>query len=212
MKVMNESTHTLDGAALDAGAVKFDFSEGFPFVSGIQAPIYIDTRKLFFDPRIRDRVIDALVQHIERLHIEFDIVAGVESGAIAPAALVASALKKKFVYIKKKPKDHGLKRMIECGDVRDSRVLLVEDLVSTGLSSLNAVQVIRDADGTIDHCVSVHLYDFPETLGNFDASGVSLDPVAHVIDISKEAAKRGVISDEQKDQILAWLPKPYEHW
>ena len=198
--------------ALDAGAVKFDFEAGYPFVSGIQAPIYIDTRKVFFEPTIRERVIAALAEEIQGLYTVFDIVAGVESGAIAPAALLAGALKKRFVYIKKKPKDHGLKRMIECGDVASAKVLLVEDLVSTGLSSLNGVQVIRDAGGAVDHCVSVHMYDFPETLGNFANANISLHPLALVSDISREAAKRGIISEEQKDRVVAWLSKPHEHW
>jgi len=198
--------------ALDAGAVKFDFQIGFPFVSGIQAPIYIDTRKLFFEPSIRARAIAALKEKIEEQEIRFSIIAGVESGAIAPAALLASAFAKRFVYVKKKPKDHGLKKMIECGDVAGSEVLLVEDLVSTGLSSLNGVQAIRDAGGTISHCISIHMYEFPETLGNFSKSNVSLHPLALVSDISTEASKRGLISKEQLESIIAWLQKPYEHW
>ena len=198
--------------ALDAGAVKFDFETGYPFVSGIQAPIYIDTRKLFFEPSIRARAIAALQQEIEDSKIDFDIIAGVESGAIAPAALLASAFAKRFVYVKKKPKDHGLKKMIECGDVVGSEVLLVEDLVSTGLSSLNGVQAIRDAGGTISHCVSIHMYEFPETLGNFSKSNISLHPLALVSDISREALKRDLISQKQLDSIIAWLPKPHEHW
>ncbi|MDO8523925.1 MAG: orotate phosphoribosyltransferase [bacterium] len=207
-----DTIHTLDTGALDAGAVKFDFETGFPFVSGIQAPIYIDTRKLFFDPIIRERTISALEAHIEKLKLEFDVVAGVESGAIAPAALLASVLKKRFVYIKKKPKDHGLKRMIECGDVAGSKVLLVEDLVSTGLSSLNAVQVVREAGGTISDCVSIHLYDFPETSDNFSKVSISLHPLALVSDIGREAVKRDIISNDQGERIIAWLQKPHEHW
>lgn len=198
--------------ALDAGAVKFDFENGFPFVSGIQAPIYVDTRKIFFEPSIRERVVAALQQKVEESKISFDIVAGVESGAIAPAALLASVFKKRFVYIKKKPKDHGLKRMIECGDVLGSQVLLVEDLVSTGLSSLNGAQVIKDAGGEITHCVSIHLYDFPETLDNFSQAHITLHSLALVSDIAKEAFKRKIILKEQKERILAWLPKPYERW
>ena len=202
----------LHGAALDAGGVKFDFETGYPFVSGIQAPIYVDTRKLFFDPAIRDRVIATLVEHIQSLNLDFDIVAGVESGAIAPAVLVASALKKRFVYIKKQAKDHGLKRMIECGDVAGAKVLLVEDLVSTGLSSLNAVKVIRDAGGSISEAVSIHLYDFPETAGNFEKEQMTLHPIVRISQIAEEAVRRGIVSEENKNKLLAWLPKPYERW
>lgn len=119
---MNNSAHMLDGAALDAGAVGFDFDKGFPFVSGIQAPMYIDSRRLFFEPAIRERTIEAFKEKIAELNLAFDVVAGVESGAIAPAALLAQAIGKKFVYVKKKPKEHGLKRMIECGDVKGLKV------------------------------------------------------------------------------------------
>jgi orotate phosphoribosyltransferase len=206
---MEQDAHTF---ALDAGAVKFDFETGFPYVSGIQGPMYIDTRKLFFEPSIRERTITALQQKIEGLKLDFDIVAGIESGAIAPAALLASVFRKQFVYIKKKQKDHGLKRMIECGDVAGSEVLLVEDVIATGLSSLNGVQTIRDAGGKINHCVCVHLYEFPETLANFPKENISIHSLALIPDIAQEASQRGIISKEQKEQIIAWLKKPHEHW
>jgi len=209
---MDNSTHLLDGAALDAGAVGFDFDKGFPFVSGIQAPMYIDSRKLFFEPAIREKTIEAFKKKIAELNLEFDVVAGVESGAIAPAALLASAIQKKFVYVKKKPKEHGLKRMIECGEVKGLKVLLVEDMVSTGGSSLNGVQALRDAGATVTDAVTIHKYDFPEPDKAFPEAKVVLHPLALVSDIAREAAKRGVISQEQSEQIINWLPQPHEHW
>ncbi len=209
---MNETQHILDGAALDAGAVGFDFDKGFPFVSGIQAPMYIDSRKLFFDPAIRSKTIEAFKIKIDELKLEFDVVAGVESGAIAPAALLAQAIGKKFVYVKKKPKDHGLKRMIECGDVKGLKVLLVEDMVSTGGSSLNGVQALRDAGGTVTDVITIHKYDFPEPDKAFPEANVTLHPLALVSYIAREAAKRGMISEEQAQKIINWLPQPHEHW
>jgi orotate phosphoribosyltransferase len=209
---MNTTNHMLDGAALDAGAVKFDFTEGFPFVSGIQAPIYIDSRRLFFNPEIRQKTVDALVSCVKEDNIQFDVVAGVESGAIAPAALLASALKKPFVYVKKKPKDHGLKRMVECGDVQGMRVVLIEDMVSTGGSSLNAIQALRDAGATVTDEITIHRYEFPESDVSFPEAGVNLHVLALVADISREAGKRGIISKEEVERLINWLPKPHEHW
>jgi orotate phosphoribosyltransferase len=209
---MNETTHLLDDAALEAQAVKFDFEKGFPFVSGIQAPIYIDSRKLFFEPAIRQRTIDALAKTVTEKRLTFDIIAGVESGAIAPAALLAAALKKPFVYVKKKPKDHGLKRMIECGEVAGKAVLLIEDMVSTGGSSLNAIHALRDAGATVTDEVTIHRYEFAESDTAFPEAGVSLHPVALVADIAREAAKQNVITVAQSEQIINWLQKPHEHW
>jgi orotate phosphoribosyltransferase len=200
----------MKGAALDAGAVGFDFENGFPFVSGILAPMYIDSRKLFFSPEIRSRTVDALKERAAEF--DFDAVAGVESGAIAPAALLASAMGKKFVYVKKKPKDHGLKRMIECGDVSGLKVLLVEDMVSTGGSSLNGVKALREAGATVTEVLTIHKYDFPEPDSAFPEANVDLHALALVSDIAREAAKRGVISEEQADKIINWLPQPHERW
>ena len=202
----------MNGAALDAGAVKFDFEKGFPFVSGIQAPVYIDSRKLFFDPSIREQTVQALAQKVADLNLAFDVVAGVESGAIAPAALLASALKKPFVYVKKKPKDHGLKRMIECGEVKGLKVILIEDMVSTGGSSLNAIQVLRDAGATVTDEITIHRYEFPESDVSFPKAGVALHALAIVGDIAREAEKRGVISKEHVDRLIKWLPNPHNPW
>jgi orotate phosphoribosyltransferase len=207
-----ETNHMLDSAAIEAGAVKFDFEAGFPFVSGIQAPIYIDSRKLFFDPAIRERTVNALMTVIREKNLQFDVIAGVESGAIAPAALLASALKKPFVYVKKKPKDHGLKRMIECGEVAGQKVLLIEDMVSTGGSSLNGIQALRDAGATVTDQITIHKYDFPEPDVAFPAAGVALHNVALVSDISREAARRNLISEEQLQKLLQWLPNPHQPW
>ncbi|MES2014709.1 MAG: orotate phosphoribosyltransferase [Patescibacteria group bacterium] len=209
---MNTSPHNLAGLALDAGGVKFDFEKGFPFVSGIQAPIYIDTRRVFFEPAIRERAIQGLASRIEQEKLSFDIVAGVESGAIAPAALLASVLGKQFVYVKKKPKEHGLKRMIECGDVAGHRVLLIEDMVSTGGSSLNGVQALKDAGASIDTCMTIHFYDFPGSRENFLQSGITLHSLILVAEVAHEAASRNIITKEQEDRIISWLKKPHEHW
>lgn len=207
-----ESQNMIHGLALDAGAVKFDFEKGFPFVSGITAPIYIDTRKLWFDPAIRAQALAALAACIDENRLEFDVVAGVESGAIAPAALVAERLQKHFVYVKKKPKEHGLKRMIECGEVSGLSVLLLEDLVSTGGSSLNGINALRDAGAVVHDCLSVHSYDFPKTAENFSKADVTLHTLVRVEDIAHEAARRTLISAEDKNRIIAWIKNPHQSW
>lgn len=206
------SMNLLDSAAIEAGAVQFDFDNGYPFVSGIQAPIYIDSRKLFFDPALRERTVNALAETVKEKKLVFDVVAGVESGAIAPAVLLAEHLKKPFVYVKKKPKDHGLKRMVECGDVAGLKVLLIEDMVSTGGSSLNAIQALRDAGATVTDEITIHRYDFPESDATFPNAGVTLHPVALVSDIAREAEKRGIISKDQAERLIRWLPNPHQSW
>ncbi|MES2135045.1 MAG: phosphoribosyltransferase family protein [Patescibacteria group bacterium] len=206
------SLYLIHGAALDAGAVKFDFEKGFPFVSGIVAPIYIDTRKLWFDPAIREKAVNALAEYIDQERLEFDTIAGVESGAIAPAALLASKLQKRFVYVKKKAKEHGLKRMIECGDVEGSNVLLLEDLVSTGGSSVNGIEVLRSAGAIVHDCLAVHSYDFGMATENFSKADVRLHPLVLVGEIAHEAAVRSVISLPEEERVVAWLKNPHQPW
>lgn len=203
---------SLSGAALDAGGVKFDFEKGFPFVSGITAPIYIDTRKLWFEPSIREQALNGLSAYIDSERLEFDTVAGVESGAIAPAALLAERLQKRFVYVKKKPKEHGLKRMIECGDVDGANVLLIEDLVSTGGSSRNGIEALKDAGATVHDCLAIHSYGFVESEKNFSEVNVTLHALVSVADIALEATRRTVISADEGMRIVAWLKNPHQPW
>ncbi len=200
------------GAPLDAGAIAFDFVKGFDFASGIHSPVYMDIRKVFYEPAIRDIIIGALKNLIESKQIRCDVIAGVETGGIAPAALLAFALQKKFVYIRKKQKDHGLKRMIEGGEVTGKEVLLVEDTVSTGASSLSSIEALKNANAIIKDCVAVTSYDFREAFISYEESNVTLHALISASEIAGEAARRGVIKKTEESRFLAWTNNPYGTW
>ena len=202
----------MSGAPLDAGAITFDFVKGFDFVSGIHSPVYMDIRKLFYEPAIRDKVISALKMMIETNTISCDIIAGVETGGIAPAALLAAALQKKFVYIRKKPKEHGLRRMIEGGEVAGKEVLLVEDTVSTGASSLSSIEALKDANALIKDCVAITSYDFPEALASYEKANITLHALVSAAEIAAEASRRGLIKEKEASQFVTWTKNPYGTW
>ncbi|OGG51878.1 hypothetical protein A2704_03545 [Candidatus Kaiserbacteria bacterium RIFCSPHIGHO2_01_FULL_54_36b] len=204
--------NSIAGVPLDAGAVTFDFDKGFDFVSGVHSPVYMDIRKIFYEPITREKIIIALKDLIERENIVCDIIAGVETGGIAPAALLASMLQKKFVYIRKKPKEHGLKRMIEGGEVAGKEVLLVEDTVSTGASSLSSIEALKDANALIKDCVAITSYDFPEAFASYEKANIILRTLVSAADIALVASKRGILSEKQENRFIAWTKNPYGTW
>lgn len=203
---------SIAGAPLDAGAVTFDFDKGFDFVSGIHSPVYMDIRKIFYEPTIREKILTALTALIQEKNLFFEVAAGVETGGIAPAALLAYTLQKKFVYIRKKPKEHGLKRMIEGGEIAGKEVLLVEDTVSTGASSLSSIEALKAGNTIVKDCLTITSYDFPEALASYDAANITLHSLISAADIASEARKRGLISETHEQQFLAWTKNPYGTW
>ena len=126
-------------------AVKVQPDAPFTWASGWLSPFYCDNRKALSFPEVRSLVRDSLCNVISQNFPEFDVIAGVATGAIAQGALVADRMGKPFVYVRSAPKDHGLSNLIEGYLEPGSRVMVVEDLVSTGLSSLKAVDAIRNA-------------------------------------------------------------------
>ena len=203
---------TLRGLHFDAGAVNFNFTEGYTYTSGMRAPIYIDNRKLLYLPSTRERVIASLRGFIEREKFDFDVLAGVATGGIAPAALLAAAFDVQFVYVRAKSKEHGLKRRIEGGEVKGKNVLVIEDMITTGGSSVDAVQALQAEGAIIKNCLSITSFNFQSSWGAFKNVGVSLHPLMFVSDIIEEAHRRDILSSEEEKKALGWLKDPYTSW
>lgn len=193
---------------LEIKAIKVQPKEPFTWASGWKSPFYCDNRKTLSYPEVRTFVKLELVHAILENFPEATAVAGVATGAIAQGALVADALCLPFCYVRSKPKDHGMGNLIEGTLPKGSKVVVVEDLISTGGSSLKAVEALRQAGVGVVGMVASYTYGFPVAEEAFTAAGVrlvTLTDYEHVID---KALEIGYIKAEDVDTLHRWRQNP----
>src|SRR5436190_20027468 len=157
---------------LQAGAVKLNPSEPFTWASGWKSPIYCDNRKILSYPYIRDFIKSELCNVIFEQFPEAELLAGVATAGIAWGAMAADQLKLPFVYARPKPKEHGLGNQIEGSYTPGDKTVVIEDLISTGKSSLQVVDVLRAAGVEVSGMVSIFTYGFPVAKAAFEKAGV----------------------------------------
>ena len=186
-------------------------AEPFTWASGWKSPIYCDNRQLLSYPEIRSFVKRSLVE-LCRLHFpDAEVVAGVATGAIAQGALVADELDLPFVYVRPKPKDHGMQNLIEGRLEAGRRVVVVEDLISTGGSSLKAVEAIRQQGCEVAGMVASFTYGFPVAERAFAEAGVKLFTISDYEAVVVEAAKAGYVDAADLETLAQWRRQP-EAW
>ena len=169
-----ETSKTLITHLLQSKSIIIDPANPFQWSSGWKSPIYCDNRKTLSYPEIRDFIRDAFIETIHREFQTPDIIAGVATGAIAHAALVASATGLPLIYVRPSPKSHGTKSMIE-GDISVGKsVIIIEDLVSTGNSSLKAAEALKEAGCKVIGMVAIFTYGFRIAEENFEQAGIRL--------------------------------------
>ena len=189
-------------------AVKLQPSNPFTWASGWKSPIYCDNRKLMSYPDIRNFLKVQFARIIFEKYPHVEAIAGVASGAIAPGALVADLLGLPFVYVRATPKDHGLENLIE-GDLKpNQKVVVVEDLVSTGLSSLKAVEAIRKDGADVIGMVSIFSYGFPIATQNLKDANVELTSLSNYDAILDEALRTEYIDESELETLQEWREKP----
>ena len=192
-------------------AVKLQPANPFTWASGWKSPIYCDNRKTLSYPAVRTFIKLELARVISEKYENVDAIAGVATGAIAQGALVADLLNLPFVYIRSTPKDHGLENLIE-GELKPgSKVVIVEDLVSTGGSSLKAVEAIRRDGCEVIGMVAAYTYGFPvaeEAFKNAKVTLVTLTNYEAVLDV---ALRTGYIEEEDIQTLNEWRKDP-AHW
>ena len=193
---------------LDIKAVKLQPTDPFTWASGWRSPIYTDNRKTLAYAQLRSFVKLELCHAIQENFPEAEVVAGVATGAIAQGALVADQLGMPFCYVRPKPKDHGMGNQIE-GEVKaGAKVIVVEDLISTGGSSLKAVAALREAGCEVVGMVASFTYGFPVAEQAFAEAGVKLITLSDYEHVVEEAAKTGYIKDEEKAVLGEWRKNP----
>ena len=206
----NKSKLSLAAELLNIKAVKLQPEQPFTWASGWKSPFYCDNRKTLSFPALRTRVKLGLANLILQEFPEADIVAGVATGAIAQGALVAEELAKPFVYVRPKAKDHGMGNQIE-GDVfPGAKVVVVEDLVSTGLSSLRAVDALRAAGVEVIGMVASFTYGFSVATEAFENAGVKLITLTDYEAVLEAAKTTGYINEDVMPTLKEWRANPSE--
>ena len=195
-------------AQIKIGAVGFRPDDPITFVSGLIAPLYVDNRKFPFYPEEFKTVIAGFQNIIKEKGIEFDVIAGIEAGGIPYSSVLGYAMNKPSVFIRKKIKDHGTKSRIEGGSVEGKRVLLVEDLVSTGLSSINGVEALRNEGAIVNDCLVIISYNFPDTIENFKNAKINLHPLTDFPTLLDEVVSQGKLAGEQKEVVMDFFKEP----
>jgi len=193
---------------LEVKAVKLQPNEPFTWASGWKSPIYTDNRKTLSFPRLRSFVKLELCHLIQEHFPEAEAVAGVATGAIAQGALVAEELGLPYCYVRPKPKDHGMGNQIEGELAKGAKVVVVEDLISTGGSSLKAVEALRQYGVEVVGMVASFTYGFPVAEEAFRQADVTLYTLSDYEHVVAEAAKTGYIKDEEQPVLAKWRKDP----
>jgi orotate phosphoribosyltransferase len=189
-------------------AVKLQPRNPFTWASGWKSPIYCDNRKTLSYPQIRTFIKIEISRLILELYPDVEVIAGVATGAIAQGALVADALGLPFIYIRPTPKDHGLENLIE-GDLRPGqKVVVIEDLISTGGSSLKAVEAIRKDGSDVLGMIAIFSYGFPEAEQKFKAAKVKLTTLCNYDAVLNEALSTKYIAEADIETLKEWRVNP----
>ena len=209
-KTMEHNDRKLAKALMDIGAVLLRPTEPFTWASGWHSPIYCDNRRILSDPELRSKVAGWLAEEAMRLYPEAEVVAGVATGAIAHGVLAADRMQKPFVYVSPKPKDHGTGSQIEGKLPAGAKVVVIEDLISTGMSSLAAVKALRDAGAEVLGMVAIFTYGFEIAAKQFAEAGVALSTVSNYGALVDEALASGYIRPEDYEVLQQWRKNPAE--
>lgn len=194
---------------LEIDAVGFRPDNPIIFKSGMSSPIYVDNRKLPFHPSFWHIIIEGFRELIIQKNLEFDVIAGIETAGIPHSTALAYSLQKPSVFVRKKIKDHGTKSRVEGGSVKGKKVLLVEDLVTTGGSSLAGVEALRQEGATVENCIIIVTYGFTESKKAFADAQVKLHPLTTFSSILDEAESGGKFSSDQRKSIESWFANPH---
>jgi orotate phosphoribosyltransferase len=204
---MTDASITAD-KLLQIEAVKLSPEKPYTWASGWKSPIYCDNRRVLSYPYIREFIKSELCNTVFEKFPEADLIAGVATAGIAWGAMVADQLKLPFIYVRPKPKEHGLGNQIEGFYTPGQKVVVVEDLVSTGKSSLQVVDVLKASGLEVIGMVSIFNYRFDVATEAFEKAGVPLYSLTDYPAILELAMKKGVLAEGQQEVLLKWRQDP----
>jgi orotate phosphoribosyltransferase len=193
---------------LQADAIRLNLDKPFTWASGWKSPIYCDNRKVLSFPYIRDFIKSELCNIVFEKFPNADVVAGVATAGIAWGAMVADQLKLPFLYVRPKPKEHGLSNQIEGFYEKGQKIIVIEDLVSTAKSSLQVVDVLRNEGLEIEGMVSIFTYGFPVATQAFEQAGVKYLALTDYPSLIELAIQKQTVKQEEEEILLKWQQDP----
>ena len=195
---------------LQINAIKLSPKEPFTWASGWKSPIYCDNRIVLSFPPIRNYIRETMGKHIEKEYGKPDVIAGVATGAIGIGMLVAEYLGLPFIYVRPDAKGHGRKNQIEGFIESGQNVVVVEDLISTGKSSLNAVRALKEANINVKGMVAIFTYGFDVADENFKKENIRLNTLSNYENLLEEALETNYISEKELKTLAEWNTNPSE--
>ncbi len=195
---------------LQVNAIKLNPQQPFTWASGWKSPIYCDNRKVLSFPYIREFIKSEMCNVIFEKFPDADMLAGVATAGIAWGAMAADQLKLPYIYVRPKPKEHGLGNQIEGYFEKGQKVVVVEDLISTGKSSLQVVDVLKNEGLVVEGMVSIFTYGFDVATEAFAAAGVPYYSLTNYGSLIESAVEKGLVSAEQQNTLLNWRQNPAE--
>ncbi|MFD0992304.1 orotate phosphoribosyltransferase [Tenacibaculum geojense] len=193
---------------LQIKAIKLNPNSPFTWASGWKSPIYCDNRITLSYPPVRNFLKEEIAKLVEDKHGKPDVIAGVATGAIAIGVLVAQQLGVPFVYVRPEPKKHGRKNQIEGHLESGQNVVVIEDLISTGKSSLNAVTALKEANATVKGMIAIFSYGFDQATENFKNSNVELTTLSNYEILLEQALDSNYINNEELATLESWRANP----
>ena len=193
---------------LKVKAIKLSPSEPFTWASGWRSPIYCDNRVTLSYPPVRVFLKEEIAKIVELQYGKPDVIAGVATGAIAIGILVAQELGVPFIYVRPEPKNHGRKNQIEGHLESGQNVVVIEDLISTGKSSLNAVKALKEAGAVVKGMVAIFSYGFDIASDNFKNSNVALTTLSNYSHLLEQAMDSKYITEKELETLSEWRKDP----
>jgi orotate phosphoribosyltransferase len=205
---MDNSARKTAEFLMQINAIKLQPSNPFTWASGWKSPIYCDNRKTLSFPEVRSFIRDSFAEKLKELYPEAQLVAGVATGAIAHGVLVAEKLGLPFIYVRSGAKEHGLGNQIEGYFQAGQKVVVIEDLISTGGSSLNAVTALREAGCEVLGMLAIFTYEFSKASDAFAAAGCKLNTLSNYSTLIETAVKSGYIGSQEIETLKNWRTDP----
>ena len=193
---------------LQINAIKLKPENPFTWASGWKSPIYCDNRIILSYPVIRNFAREEMAKQVETLYGKPDVIAGVATGAIGLGALVADYMGLPFIYVRPEPKSHGRQNQIEGFLEPNQTVVVIEDLISTGKSSLNAVDALEAAGAKVKGMLAIFTYGFDVATTNFNKKELELHTLSDYEHLIEQASETGYIKEEQMNTLMEWRKNP----
>ncbi|TQK74752.1 orotate phosphoribosyltransferase [Brevibacillus sp. AG162] len=193
---------------LEIGAVHLRPEQPFTWTSGIKSPIYCDNRITMSYPHVRRAIAKAFADLIKEQYPDAQVVAGTATAGIPHAAWVADLLDLPMIYVRDKAKGHGRQNQIEGALAAGQKVVVIEDLISTGGSSLKAAQAVQDEGGEVLGVVAIFSYQFPDAQALFEEAGIPCSTISNYTALLEVASEQGVITSEQEKVLGEWRKSP----